>query len=199
MTRHATTPPPIELRRRGTGRLLAQAVGRWAVRGLALFGAIVAIYWLTLDFSVVVSPSMAPTLQGTSIDNGDRVLTEKVSGWFRSPGRWEVITFTNDAGEKRMKRIAGLPGESVQMPAAGEMSIDGQPIEIPPLLNGKYLRFGNLIDGKPVACGDGYYVLGDDLKDSDDSRFNGPTPRSHVIGRAWLIVWPLSRVGFVNQ
>lgn len=195
-----TEPRPrlTDVPRRVTGRSLARAVMRWTVRGFAVFGAIVAIYWLTLDISVVVSPSMSPTLQGTSVDNGDRVVTEKVSYWFRAPRRWEVITFTNAVGEKRMKRVAGLPGENVQMLTLRELLIDGQPIEIPPSLNNKYLRYGNLKDGKPLPCGDGYYVLGDDLRDSDDSRFNGPTPATHVVGRAWLIVWPFARFGFVN-
>lgn len=179
-------------------RAYLRAALRWGERGFALFGVIVAVYWATLDLSVIVSPSMAPTLQGTSIDDGDRVLTEKVSYRLRAPRRWEVITFTNPAGEKRMKRVVGLPNESVQMPAEGELLIDGRRLEIPPGLNNEYLQFGNLRDGKPVPCGNGYYVLGDDLKDSDDSRFNGPVPSRHVLGRAWIIVWPARRVGFVR-
>ncbi|QDU74257.1 Signal peptidase I V [Bremerella volcania] len=171
---------------------------RWIERGLAGFGAMVAIYWLTMDVSVVLSPSMQPTLKGTNPDNGDRVITEKVSRWYRTPRRWEVITFITDSGEKRMKRVAGLPGESIQMLRNGELLIDGQPVECPESLDLKYLRFGNLIEGKPVPCGDGYYVLGDDLKDSDDSRFNGPVPSHRIMGRAWLIVWPMSRVGWVH-
>ncbi|WP_040351809.1 signal peptidase I [Blastopirellula marina] len=171
---------------------------RWIERGLAVFGALVAFYWLTMDISVVISPSMSPTLMGTNPDNGDRVITEKVSCWFRSPRRWEVITFISDTGDKRMKRVVGLPGESVQMVRHGELLIDGQPMECPPSLDVKYLRFGNLVDGKPVPCGDGYYVLGDDLKDSDDSRFNGPVPAHRIMGRAWLIAWPMTRVGWVR-
>lgn len=171
---------------------------RWAERGLAAFGALVIVYWLTLDFSVVVSPSMQPTLQGMDVETGDRVVTEKLSYWFRQPRRWEVITFITSAGEKRMKRVVGLPGETVQMPARGELAIDGKRIALPPMLNVRYLRFGNLMDVKPVPCGDCYYLLGDDLKDSDDSRFNGPTPAAQVCGRAWLIVWPWSRAGFVK-
>lgn len=170
---------------------------RYVERVLAWFGAIVGIYWLTMDFSVVISPSMSPTLQGTNPDEGDRVLTEKVSRWFRQPRRWEVITFLNDTGDKRMKRVVGLPGESVQMVRPGELLINGKPVEYPPVLDHKYLRFGNLADGKPVPCGNGYYVLGDDLKDSDDSRFNGPVPASRLMGRAWLIVWPTNRLGWV--
>ena len=59
----------------------------------------------------------------------------------------------------------------------GQLVIDGREVACPASLDIKYLRFGNLIEGKPIPCGDGYYVLGDDLKDSDDSRFNGPVPR----------------------
>lgn len=171
---------------------------RWIERGLAGFGAVVAFYWLTMDVSVVISPSMSPTLMGTNPDDGDRVITEKVSHWFRSPRRWEVIAFITDTGEKRMKRVIGLPGESVQMVHHGELLIDGQAVECPPSLDVKYLKFGNLADGNPVPCGDGYYVLGDDLKDSDDSRFNGPVPAHRVMGRAWLIAWPMTRAGWVR-
>jgi signal peptidase I len=163
-----------------------------------MFGALVAIFWFSLDLSVVVSPSMAPTLQGTSVDNGDRVITEKLSLRFAGPRRWDVITFINPAGEKRTKRVAGLPGENVQMVDPGELLINGVRVEPPPWLDLKYLRYGNLIDGKPITCGDGYYVLGDDLKDSDDSRFNGPVPAKRTLGRAWLILWPFSRFGFIR-
>lgn len=190
--------PTAEKQRLLNGRWLFQAMLRWTERGLAIFGALVAIYWLTLDISVIVSSSMTPALQGTKLDNGDRVLTEKVSYWFRSPRRWEVITFTTATGEKRMKRVVGLPGEHVQMLSKGELLIDGEPLEIPPSYSIKYLRYGNLMDGKPVPCGDGYYVLGDDLKDSDDSRFNKPTPPDRILGRAWLIVAPAGRRGWVR-
>jgi signal peptidase I len=197
MLNPATPKNKTELVQRNRQSIL-RAFLRWLERGLAFFGALVAFYWLTMDFSVVISPSMAPTLQGTNPDEGDRVITEKVSRWFRRPRRWEVITFINDTGDKRMKRVAGLPGESVQMVRPGELLINGEPVEYPSVLDHKYLRFGNLTDGKAVTCGNGYYVLGDDLKDSDDSRFNGPVPNSRLMGRAWLIVWPWKRFGWVK-
>jgi signal peptidase I len=49
-----------------------------------------------------------------------------------------------------------------------------------------------------VPCGDGYYVLGDELKDSDDSRFNGPVPARRVMGRACRVVWPWKRAGWIR-
>jgi signal peptidase I len=171
---------------------------RWLERVFALFGVLCLLYVLTVDLSIVTSPSMSPTLQGKNVDDGDRVVTEKVTRWFRQPRRWEVIAFTRDDGVQLMKRVAGLPGESVQLSKDRRLLIDGKPVEMPPGLNQRYLRFGNLFEGKPIACGEGYYVLGDDLKDSDDSRFNGPVKPSRLIGRAWLIVSPWNRFGFVR-
>lgn len=179
-------------------RTRLQKARRLIERGFAVFGATVALLWLTLDLSVITSPSMQPTLKGTSIDNGDRVIAEKVTYWFRKPRRWEVITFLNDDGEKRMKRVAGLPGETVQMPIGGPLLINGEPVELPSWLELKYLRYGNLSREEPIECDDGYYALGDDLKDSDDSRFNGPVPAHRVFGRAWLIISPWDRVGRVR-
>jgi signal peptidase I len=171
---------------------------RWIEHGFALFGAMTLLYFLTMDVSVMTSTSMTPTLQGTSHWNGDRILTEKISLWFRKPRRWEVITIINDQGVRVMKRVVAFPGETVQLSENGGLLISGQPMEGPDALDRKYLRFGNLSSIKPFSVGDGYYVLGDDTKDSDDSRFNGPMHADRIVGRAWLIVYPFSRFGFVR-
>ena len=195
-------PTPTTIRESRASRPalgVTRGILRWIEHGLALFGAIVALFLLTLDLSVVVSPSMAPALKGTNYSNGDRVLTEKVSRWFRRPRRWEVVTYLNDEGIRVMKRVVGLPGETVQINRAGGVLINGQAIENPNAPDRKYLAFGNVIADKSAACGDGYYVLGDDTKDSDDSRFNGPVTSDRIVGRAWLIVAPWSRFGFVVE
>src|SRR4051812_24734186 len=77
-------------------RRYARRLRMWTVRGFATFGFLVFIYALCFDLSAMVSPSMSPTLKGTNVDNGDRILTEKVSLWFRRPRRLEVITFLNN-------------------------------------------------------------------------------------------------------
>jgi signal peptidase I len=176
----------------------ARGALRWIEHGFALLGAFVVLYWLTLDVSVMTSTSMTPTLQGTSYWNGDHILTEKVTHWFRTPRRWEVITIINDEGVRVMKRVVAFPGETVQLSEDGGLLISGQPMEGPEALDRKYLRFGNLSSIKPFPVGDGYYVLGDDTKDSDDSRFNGSIRADRIVGRAWLIVYPFSRFGFVS-
>lgn len=177
---------------------------RWWLRQVERAFAVIGVMWVMFHFtlmsSVIVSPSMAPTLQGQSWSDGDRVLTELVSYRFRSPRRWEVITFRRADGTIVMKRVVGLPGEKVQMRRNGELLINGQLVEQPESLNHlRYIPIGNLIEEKAVDCQRGYFLLGDDSKDSDDSRYDGPIPTEWLVGRAWLIVAPWSRFGRVNR
>ncbi len=189
------SPPNFKFRRRGW---------RWWLQQTERFFAVIGLLWVSFHFtlisSVIVSPSMAPTLQGKSWSDGDQVLTELVSYRFRSPRRWEVVTFRRSDGAIVMKRIVGLPGEKVQMRKNGELVINGQVAERPTSLS--HLRFipiGNLWNEGAVECRTGYFVLGDDSKDSEDSRYDGPIPAAWVVGRAWLIVRPWARFGRVNR
>lgn len=179
-------------------RILARKVFHLIERCLAIVGLVFLIYVLFFDVSVIVSPSMAPTLKGTSIEDGDWVLTEKLSFWWREPRRWEVVTILRDDHQRIMKRVAALPGEEIMLPRESPLLVNGKPVEMPVPTEMNFLRYGNLMSPKPVVCGEGFYVLGDDVRDSDDSRFNGPIRREQIVGRSWLIIWPLSRSGVVN-
>lgn len=97
-----------------------------------------------------------------------------------------------------MKRVVGLPGESIAIKKF-QVSINDQELAHPASLDFlKYYSYGNVSNGKSVACHDGYFVLGDDSKDSQDSRYEGPVPPHRIEGRALCIVWPLSRIRFIN-
>ena len=179
-------------------------VFRWILRqierGLAVFGLGMLIYFTSFHVSRIATDSMAPTLEGEKSETADLVLTERVSYWFRQPRRWEIITFRKDDGTQVMKRVAGLPGEQFGMRRGGRIFIDGKEIHPPEQLAFlKYFPFGNLLDNEAIPCGDGYYVLGDFSRDSDDSRFNGPVRPDQLIGRAWMILAPSSRRRFVND
>jgi signal peptidase I len=176
----------------------ARRLPRLIEHGFALVGAVLLLYYLAFDLSVMVSPSMSPCLQGNRADDGDWVLTEKLTYRVRRPRRWEVVTFLTDQREQRMKRVVGLPGETVAL-ADGEVVINGTAAPRPQSIESiHYYAYGQLYRGRTGECGDGYYVLGDDSKDSEDSRYEGPLKRKAIVGRAWLRVWPPKRIGLVN-
>jgi len=186
---------PVEkpIRYLGKNRLL-----RWVEHLLATVGLCFIIYHLGFEITVMTSDSMAPTLQGSSYVTGDRILIEKLTGWFRSPRRWEVYFFYNSEGTPVAKRIVGLPGEKISMKGT-RIFVNGKELEIPARLKFlKHYAFGNLTAGRVVDCGEGYFVLGDDSRDSYDSRFLGPVGRQELRGRVCCILWPSDRLGFVN-
>jgi signal peptidase I len=170
---------------------------RWSEHTLALVGLLCVVYFSCFDLSMIVSPSMSPTLTGNE-RQGDWVLTERVSYRFRQPRRWEIVRFPNVDGYTVMKRVVGLPGESVAV-HDGRPLIDGQRVPLPKRLDFlHYYAFGNLSQGRAFADGAGYFVMGDDSKDSQDSRFDWPVKPETIAGRAWMILWPLNRFGFVT-
>ena len=186
----------VDLRRRRQGW---RVVLRYLEHAFAVVGILVTVYYFGFRYSVIVSESMSPTLQGSSAADGDRVITERCSYYLRDPRRWEVVTIVGEDGGEIMKRVVGLPGEQIQMLHGGQLLIDGRPVRPPPALDFlKYVAYGNLHADNRVPCGDEYFVLGDESLDSDDSRFQGTVPRQRIIGRPWLVVAPSGRRGWVQ-
>lgn len=189
-----STPAPV----RGKPRLL-RSFARRLRDLLAIFGGAVIVYHFTFLVSRIVSSSMSPTLQGTHQSPGDWVLSEKLSYRFRRPRRWELIQFYNDEGMLIVKRVVGLPGETISL-QNGTAMINGVEVRPPTKLSFLYYyQFGPYAhSGKQTECGDGYFLLGDDSKDSQDSRFDGPLSPEKIVARPLLIASPRSRFGWVN-
>lgn len=161
----------------------------------------------------IPSGSMEPTL-----DPGDRVLVQKV---VYGPDRGDVIVFSDPQGrpgpdrgivggfvhwlsstlgierpehEDFIKRVIGLPSETVEL-RDGRLFVDGVRIREPYLKGAVDTR-----DYGPVKVPEGeLFVLGDNRLNSNDSRFGlGFVPVDKVVGRAFAIVWPPSRVGWIH-
>jgi len=93
-----------------------------------------------------------------------------------------------------MKRVVALPGETIASTRRGWITIDGtEPIRPAKLEHQRYLGVANIDLGRKYLVTSGYYVLGDNTMDSNDSRFEGAIPERRVVGRVRAIVWPPTR------
>jgi signal peptidase I len=143
----------------------------------------------------IPSGSMEPTLHV-----GDKVLVNKLSYDFHSVHRGDIIVFKtpprdNSPGIKDLiKRVIGLPGETIWSGANGSIFINGQPISQPWMTPDARADPGPAIP-RMVIPGGQYFVMGDNRGNSTDSRAFGPIAKSLIVGRAFLRVWPLSRFG----
>lgn len=142
--------------------------------------------------------SMENTLQ-----NADNLIVDKITYRFEDPKRYDIIVFPFKYKEDTyyIKRIIGLPGETVQIDANGVIYIDGE------VLFESYGREVIRPDTVGIAINpitladDEYFVLGDNRNDSSDSRTElvGNIKRSDIIGRAWLRIWPFSSFGILKH
>ncbi len=168
-------------------------------RGLAAAGLLLLVYHAGFDLREVVSGSMAPTLRGKApgAAGNDWVLYETLSTRAgATPRRSGLVMFRSDEGLPIVKRVAGLPGERLRI-VGGWLEIDGE--RHPPLAPGvKYTRAGLLRPGPEGPStyqvpDDAVFLLGDDSKDSWDSRYFGGMPVERLEARAVAVVWPPAR------
>lgn len=139
----------------------------------------------------IPSLSMAPTLRV-----GDRVLVNKLGARFGEIDRGDIVVFKRPPGAEKeaikdlIKRVIGLPGDTVSS-RDGKILINGKVLDEP------YLPVGTnsvLAEEASVAPGR-YWVMGDNRTQSRDSRFFGTIPRSAIIGKAFVRIWPTSHWG----
>ncbi len=163
---------------------------------------VLCLTWLVIAFvgqrTEVDGLSMEPMLS-----DGDNLIVDKITYRFKDPERFDIIVFPFKLEEETyyIKRIIGLPGETVQIDEQGNIYIDGEV-----LAEGygrEIIRPDTIgIARNPVVLGDDeYFVMGDNRNNSMDSRSEivGNIHREDIIGRAWLRIWPFSRFGFLKH
>lgn len=124
--------------------------------------------------------SMNPTLQ-----DGEYVLVSKVTYRLGQPQHGDIIVFKypGQPPQDLIKRIIGLPGDSVQVNGSN-VYVNGQPLAEP------YIAAAPMYQGQWQVPEGFLFVLGDNRNDSSDSHSWGLLPRENVIGKALLIYWP---------
>jgi len=134
--------------------------------------------------------SMEPTLH-----DGQFLIVDKISYRLGKVKRGDIVIFNAPPAPDKdfVKRVIGLPGEMVEV-RLGVVYINGQPLDEP------YIVYGNQRSWGPRRVGeDEYFVLGDNRNNSVDSHGGWTVPRESIVGRAWIIYWPPSRWGVVNN
>ena len=133
--------------------------------------------------------SMNPTLQ-----NGEYVLVSRLAYMFDIPQRGDIIVFSFPMDQKQdlIKRVIGLPGETVSI-QNNHVLINGLPLKEP------YIAQDPLYSGEWVVPEGQLFVLGDNRNDSKDSHQWGLLPMDNIIGKALLIYWPPPEWKLINH
>lgn len=135
--------------------------------------------------------SMQPVLNADDV-----VLVNRLAYDMGKPQRYDIVVFDREDHKKNVKRVIGLPGETVQI-KGGFLYINGEALNAP----------GNLGDvslagraDKPILLGkDEYFLLGDNRDSSEDSRFPnvGNVKLDQIKGKVWFRIFPLLKLDFI--
>ncbi|SKB73784.1 signal peptidase I [Lachnospiraceae bacterium] len=169
-----------------------------------LSASITILMALVLTFLFITFVGQRNQIDGNSMEmtlsNGESVLLDKFTYRFSSPRRFDIVDFPcpTDAGSVYIKRIIGLPGETVEI-KDGVVYINGDKL--------KGDHYGNsLINDAGLASSavslgaDEYFVLGDNRNDSVDSRSPevGNIRKSDIMGKVWLRLSPINKFGMIK-
>ncbi len=162
---------------------------------ILFFVCLVIIPTFVLQRTIVDGESMENNLM-----DGDQVLVEKVSRYFSDYDRFDVVVFYPFEGrsdEYYVKRIIGLPGETIQI-VGEDIYINGE------ILEEDYgedpITYAGIAE-TPVRLGeDEYFVLGDNREISYDSRYEpvGVINKKQIDGKAFLCIWPFKSFGGIR-
>lgn len=182
-------------RRNQSGGILRELLG-WVVYILIIVGLTYLIITYVGQRTRVSGSSMETTLS-----NGDNLIVDKISYRFQDPSRYDIIVFPYRYEENTyyIKRIIGLPGETVQV-MDGYVYINGE--QLTSDIYGMEPMESAGEAAQPITLGaDEYFVLGDNRNHSSDSRDPsvGVLHRSELIGRAWVRIYPFDQMGVIRH
>ena len=172
-------------------------IWEWTKALLIAFAAVWLIRYFLFTPIVVDGESMMPTLE-----NGDRMIVNKIG----EPNRNDIVVFHAPEKKDYIKRVIGLPGDHIAY-KNDQLYINGEPQEEPYLESNKsQVNGGTLTEdftleertGEKVIPEGYLFVMGDNRRNSTDSRLIGLVPLEEVIGKTNIIFWPLKEIGMIE-
>lgn len=162
----------------------------WEVSKIIIIALLIVVpirYFLFQPF-IVRGASMEPNFH-----SGDYLIIDEISYRFRQPQRGEVIVFRfpQAPSQRYIKRIIGLPGETIEI-RKGQVFVSKGDEDAQLLDESFYFSVPPATPGNPVITlkENEYFVLGDNRSFSSDSRHWGSLPENYIIGRAFFRAWP---------
>lgn len=160
------------------------------------------VYLFLMQPHQVNGQSMIPNFQ-----DGEHVMTDKISYKFREPMRGEIVVFhsppaagcVEGTGCDFIKRIIGIPGDRVAV-RENAIWINGEKLPEPYIpSNFEILPGRATLDQEIYLAPDEYFVSGDNRPHSSDSRFWGPITKDEIVGRVFLRYWPLNEMSLIKK
>jgi signal peptidase I len=188
-----TLPDAGKTRMRRGGRQLIE----WIILVASAFAIALLIKAFLFQAFYIPSESMVPTLQ-----KDDRVLVNKLSYKLHDINRGDIVVFEAPEGQVQddikdlVKRVVGLPGDVVAF-RDGRVYIDGKPLKEDYLPEGTVTSATCESPERQTVPPNSLFVMGDNRTQSKDSRCFGPVNEGDVVGRVFVRIWPLTRVGFM--
>lgn len=166
-----------------------------------LYMAIVLIMTFLLIHFVAQRTGVSGTSMEPALKNGDQLIVDKISYRLEDPKRFDIVVFPYRFKRNTyfVKRIIGMPGETVRIDTEGKIYINGK------ILDEHYSTEVTRDPGMALEDfqlgRDEYFVLGDNRNVSQDSRFPdvGAVRRKEIIGKTWLRVYPFSGFGILKH
>lgn len=168
----------------------------WETAKIVIIALVIVLpirYFLFQPF-LVKGQSMEP-----NFENGDYLIVDEISYRLRDPQRGEVVVFKypNMPSQRYIKRIIGLPGETVEIKDGQVVIFNDEGSRV--LDESDYLFSLETPGNTQVALSkDEYFVLGDNRTASSDSRRWGALPREDIIGRAFIRAWPFTALAKIE-
>jgi signal peptidase I len=186
----ADTAEPTGIRRARRRKSSRRNAVEWIVVVVGAVVVAVLLRWLVVQAFYIPSASMEPALAV-----GDRVLVNKLAYRVGEPERGDIVVFerppnsSSGVVDDLIKRVIGLPGETIEA-HDGKVFVDGVELSEPWLADGTMTP-----DFAPEEVPpDHVFVLGDNRPNSEASNRFGPIPEDLIVGRAFVRIWPLSRI-----
>lgn len=158
----------------------------WVLAAVLLCAGLLRFF--VLQPYIIPSSSMEPAMIP-----GDRILVNRLAYRFWAPARGDIVVFAypRDPSRTFIKRVIALEGEIVEL-KDNQVYVNDELVQEPYLKPGDYPPF----DAETVPM-ENVFVLGDNRRESGDSREWGVLPKNYLIGKAWLIYNPIQRIKFL--